>query len=182
MTHATGTPEEMFALLERERTNLMAQFERVPANRRADRPGDGAWSALEIAEHVSRVEAGVAKLLALRAGMPLAATSDELVEGALTPAKIATLRTRDPKVSAPERTHPTGTLTPARVLEKLAGSRARLRAAFDSTDPAILDGALFPHPYIGQLTLRAWVELVAHHDARHAQQMTEVASHWLAAN
>jgi hypothetical protein len=182
MMNATASPEAMFALLDAERANLIAQFARVPAGRRAERPAEGAWSAVEIAEHVARVEAGVAKLLALRAGAPLTATPAELLEGTLTPEKIAIVRLRDVKVSAPERTHPTGSLTPEAVMDQLAESRAGLRAAFDAADPAVLDGALHPHPFIGQLSLRAWVELIAHHDARHAQQMAEAADHMQAAN
>jgi len=172
----------MLSLLDGESTNFLVQFERVPAARRADRPSESAWSAVEISEHVSRVVAGVAKLLVIRASAPLTATPDELADAQMTPGKIAAVRTRDAKLSAPERTHPTGALTPAMVMDQLAAARAGLRAAFTAADDAVLDGAVHPHPFIGPLTLRAWVALVAHHDARHAQQMAEVADHWLAAN
>lgn len=179
MTHDGSSSDALFALLDRERATLIAQFERVPLAHRTDRPEEGAWSAVEIAEHVARVEAGVAKMLVSRATMPLTATSDEVAESHLTPQKIAWVRVRDVKVSAPDRTHPTGTLTPGMVMGQLAGARAGLRAAFIAADDAVLDGAIIPHPFVGPLTLRAWVELVAHHDARHAAQMAEVADHWV---
>jgi uncharacterized damage-inducible protein DinB len=182
MNDRTGASRALRALLDHERANLVAQFERVPAARRAERPGEGEWSAAEIAEHVARVEAGVAKMIAKGGEMPRTATATELVDAQMTDARIAAVRARDVKLSAPDRVQPTGTLTSAMAMEQLAGAQAGLRAAFDAADPAVLDGIMFPHPFIGPLTLRAWVELVAHHDARHAAQMAEVADHWLAAN
>jgi hypothetical protein len=35
------------------------------------------------------------------------------------------------------------------------------------------------HQTVGRLTLRSWVELVAHHEARHAEQVAGIAA-WLA--
>jgi hypothetical protein len=52
-------------------------------------------------------------------------------------------------------------------------TRAALLEAFTAADPLVLDGIVFPHPFIGPLTLRSWMELIAHHDARHAEQMAE---------
>ena len=182
MSNDIQASHALFSLLDRERANFLAQFERVPVARRADRPGADAWSAVEIAEHVARVEAGVARLLTSRATVPLTATPAELADAQLTAAKIATVRTRDVKLSAPERTHPTGTLAPGMAIAQLAAAHDGLRETFGATADAVLDGAVHPHPFIGLLTLRAWVALVAHHDARHAQQLSEVADHWLAAH
>jgi len=147
MTDDTGASGALVALLDHERANLMAQFKRVPVARRAERPGEGAWSAVEIVEHVARVEAGVAKMIAKGGEMPLTATATEVADAQMTAGRIAAVRT-----------------------------------AFTAAEPAVLDGIMFPHLFIGPLTLRAWVVLVAHHDARHAAQMAEVADHWLAAN
>lgn len=182
MSHDPGSPDALISLLDQERANLVSQFERVPVSRRADPPSENVWSAVEIAEHVARVEKGVARLLVTLATVPLTATPEELADAQMTAGKIAAVRTRDAKLTAPERTHPTGALAPAMVMEQLTASHAGLRAAFTAATDAVLDGTVYPHPFIGPLTLRAWVALVAHHDARHAQQMADVADHWLAAN
>ena len=182
MNDDTCSPQALLALLDHERANLMAQFERVPVARRAVRPSAGAWSAVEIVEHVARVEAGVAKMIAKGGEMPRTATVAEVADAQMTAGRIAAVRERGVKLSAPDRVQPTGTLTPTMVMEQIAGARAGLRSAFAAADPAVLDGIMFPHPFIGPLTVRAWVELVAHHDARHAAQLTDVADHWLAAN
>ncbi len=173
--------EPVTELLARERNNLMATFARIPEAHRTARPSDGAWSALEIVEHCARVEGGVAKLLILRAAEPLTATAEEAAAGALTEAKVRLVRTRTEKLAAPERVQPTGTLSVNAVMQQAAASRRALLGAYAATPDAVLDGAVHPHPFIGPLTLRAWVQLIAHHDARHALQMGEVADHWASA-
>ena len=82
------------------------------------------------------------------------------------------MRERTTKVEAPERVRPAAGLTPDDALAQLHASRAAVLEAFTAADPAVLDGVIVPHPFIGPLTLRAWMELIAHHDARHADQMT----------
>ncbi|MCX5762461.1 MAG: DinB family protein [Gemmatimonadetes bacterium] len=180
MTHDPRSSDAVFALLDHERANLFAQFERVPPARRAERPGEGAWSAAEIAEHVARVEMGVAKSIVKGGEMPRTATAEELDAAQMTPRKIAAVRDRSTKVEAPERVRPTGTPSADAVPEQLRATRVAMLGAFRGADAAVLDGITFPHPFLGPLTLRAWVVLVAHHDARHAAQMADVADHWLA--
>ena len=173
----TMPPEQesaVLALLERERANLVAQYERVPFDRRTTAPADGGWSAVQVIEHVARVETGVAKLIERGATMPRVATPGELADAALTAGKIQTIRDRATKVMAPERVRPAGEYTDATVLEYLRGSRAAMLAAYRGADAAVLDGLTWVHPFVGPLTLRAWFELIGHHDARHAQQLMEL--------
>ncbi len=162
------------AALVHEREHFLRTFEQVPAERRAIRPAHGGWSAVEVAEHVSRVERGVVRMLTSGATMPQSTSAATLAEAQLTEAKIDTVRVRTEKVQAPERAHPKGGFDTPGVLAELAQSRAALLDAFRAAEPAVLDRVTYPHPFIGPLTLRAWVELVAHHDARHTQQLAEL--------
>jgi hypothetical protein len=166
--------EEIEELLARERANLMAQYARIPAERRADAPAAGGWSAVQVVEHVARVEAGVAKMLQKGATMPLTATAEEMDAAQITPRTIAIVRDRSTKAQAPERTLPTGSVSPESAISALLQSREALLAGFYETADPVLDGITFVHPFVGPLTLRAWVELVAHHDARHAAQLAEL--------
>ena len=163
------------ALLERERGVFIAQFNAVPAERRRTVPERGGWSAVQVVEHVSRVEFGVAKMIGAGATMPRTATPEELEAAQITERKAQIVRDRTEKVEAPVRTHPQSELDSDAALAQLGQSRAALLAAFRGADAAVLDGITFVHPFIGALTLRAWVELVAHHDARHAEQLAELA-------
>ena len=170
--------DALLALLERERAAFLAQVERVPSARRAERPSPDRWSVAEIVEHVARIDTGVGKLLQLRAAEPLTATPEELAGARLTPERVAAVRSRATRFEAPERVRPTGTLSPEAALERLVSARAALVSAYLAADPAVLDGATHVHPVIGPVTLRGWIELAAHHDARHAQQVAELAELW----
>jgi hypothetical protein len=162
------------AALVHEREHFLRTFDHVPTDRRGMRPATGGWSAVEVAEHVSRVERGVVKMLTAGATMRQITSADELAGAQLTEKKIQVVRVRTERVEAPERAHPTGVFDADSVISELARSRAELLEAFRLADPDVLDRVTYPHPFIGPLTLRAWVELVAHHDARHAQQMAEL--------
>lgn len=174
MTSPTAA-DAVIALLDEERANFLAQVARVPVARQAQRPSPDRWSVAEIVEHVARIDAGVAKILALRGAEPLTATAEQLAAAELTPERVARVRSRAERLEAPERVRPTGTVAPEAALAQLTSARAALRAAYAAADPAVLDGAVHPHPILGPLTLRAWFLLAAHHDARHAQQIAEIA-------
>jgi len=177
MTQPTTSVASLLALLHYERANLLTQFESTPAALRIASTGESessresGWSAAQIIEHCARVEGGVARMIAKGAEMPRTATAEELQAAVLTERTIGWVRERSIKVEAPERVRPTGTLDADASLAQLQASRAALLEAFATADNAVLDGVTFPHPFIGPLTLRSWVELTAHHDARHAAQM-----------
>jgi hypothetical protein len=175
MTSPTIDPDPMLALLDEERANFLAHVARIPAGRQSQRLTPERWSAAEIVEHVARLERGLLKLLALRAAEPLTATPEQLAAAEMTPERIARVRSRAERFEAPDRVCPTGTLDPEAALAQLASARAALRAAYTTADPAVLDGSVYPHPVIGPVTLRGWFALTAHHDARHAQQLAELA-------
>jgi uncharacterized damage-inducible protein DinB len=174
MIQPTDSVPALLALLQVEREQLLAQFAAIPVEQRALADGAGGWSAVQIIEHVARVEGNVARMIAKGAELPQTATSEERQAGLLTATRIRWVRERTTKVDAPERVRPAVGLTPDDALAQLHASRAAVLEAFTAADPAVLDGIIFPHPFIGPLTLRAWVELVAHHDARHAEQMAEL--------
>ena len=175
MTPPTTSVPALLALLQYEREQLLARYASIPLDRRAwsegDGEGEGGWSAAQIIEHCARVEGGVARMIAKGAELPRTATAEELQASLLTERTIGWVRDRVTKVEAPERVHPTGTLDADAALAQLHAARAALLGAFTAADAEVLDGIVFPHPFLGPLTLRSWTELVAHHDARHAQQM-----------
>ena len=175
MMPSTPSTDDLLTLLDRERVTFLAQVARVPSARQVQRPAPDRWSVAEIVEHVARIDLGVAKLIALRSGEPVTATPEQLAEAQLTPERITWVRSRDQRVEAPERVRPAGLLSPEEALSQLGGARAALKAAYLAADPAVLDGAVHPHPLIGPITLRGWIALAAHHDARHAQQVAELA-------
>jgi hypothetical protein len=166
--------DPLVALLDRERAAFLAAVARVPAARRPDRPAPDRWSALEVAEHVARVDGGVARLIAMKAAEP-PLPPEQCEEARLSPGRAEAVRARAERIEAPERVRPAGGLPEAAVLARMEEARAALVAAYRAADPAVLDGHTWPHPLFGPITLRGWVELAAHHDARHARQLDEIA-------
>jgi hypothetical protein len=169
---------EILALLETERAALRAIIDRTPAPLRARRPAPERWSIVEVLEHLTRVETGVARLLTVRGRAAPAAQPAEVApaDAQLDAARIARLRDRNERIEAPERIRPAGTSEPAEALRALAAARAELVAALVAADPAALDGVVHTHAELGPLTLRGWAEFVAHHEARHADQVREIAA------
>jgi uncharacterized damage-inducible protein DinB len=167
-------------LLNAERAQLLAGVAQVPESLRDRRPTSDAWSVAEILEHLMQVERFITSLLIKRSQEPAAEpTAPELLEKAkLTAVRAALVRDRSVKVEAPERIRPAGTLGAAAALEGLTAVRAALLEAFTSIDPKVLDGVTQRHPAVGWLTLRGWVQFVAHHEARHTAQIGELAVAW----
>ncbi len=175
--------DALIVLLDEERARLVAEIERVPLALQAQRLVADGWSVIEVVEHVARVDRGVAKLLAtarageLRAAKEEAAAKAASILAAPLPAIIVSkIRDRSVRLEAPERVRPTGTLSPDGAMELLVDARAALVEAYRAAPADVLDQAVWSHPYFGPLTLRAWVELSAHHDARHAAQLHELAA------
>jgi hypothetical protein len=177
MNTVHSTPQ-ILELLEAERAALLATVERTPESLRARRPAPDKWSMVEVLEHLTRVESGVARLLTVRGRAAPGAPPEgvDLSDAQLDAARIARLRDRADRLEAPERIRPAGTSAPADALRALAAARTELVAALLAADPGALDGAVHTHPALGTLTLRAWAEFVAHHEARHADQVREIAA------
>jgi RimJ/RimL family protein N-acetyltransferase/uncharacterized damage-inducible protein DinB len=171
-----GVPgdDAVLELQRAERARLLERLGRVPEAQWSRAPANGRWSVVQVLEHLARVEAGVTKLLTVR-GRERPAEGVDVSAARMTPERVARLRNRSDRIEAPERIHPPGTASPAEALRQLEQARAALIAAFGAADPASLDGQTYVHQTLGRFTLRAWAELVAHHEARHTDQIAEIA-------
>jgi uncharacterized damage-inducible protein DinB len=164
---------DTLALLDSERAALIASVAQVREQDRSRRPAPDCWSIAEVLEHLATVERGVAKLIAKRGRQTPA--PDQPTASPLDAARIASLRGRETRRDAPDFVRPSGTISAADALRALEETRAGLRQAVLDADPASLDHCTHPHPVLGAITLRDWVHFVAHHEARHAAQVAEIA-------
>jgi uncharacterized damage-inducible protein DinB len=162
--------------LEDERAALLARVDSIPAGLREKRPSPSRWSVAEVLEHLTRLETGLTKLLTLRGQQPPPVDTPAPDESSrMSPRLAALVRDRSKYLEAPERVLPAGTMTADEALPHLQDARKAMLAAFASADAAALDTLTHPHPYFGPLTLRSWVALAADHEARHAEQISEIA-------
>ena len=177
MTSSQPAADALLALLERERAHFLAEVARVPLPLQARQLLPDRWSVVDVVEHVTRVERGVTRMFAAaQAGTLPAVGASPPMTAPLAASVVAALRDRTTRLEAPERVRPTGALAPEAALEALGQTRVALLEAYRAATPDVLDGAAYPHPFLGPLTLRAWVEMSAHHDARHARQLAELAT------
>lgn len=167
-------PVDTTTLLEAERRALLAAVDRVAPPDRDRRPAPGQWSVAEILEHLARVEQAVAALVATRGREPLPAAVEPPVPEASE--RVAGLRARGRRIDAPDALRPSGTVSAVDAMAALAASRQALLAAARDADPVALEQRTYHHAVLGRLTLRDWLAFVAHHEARHAAQIDEVAA------
>jgi uncharacterized damage-inducible protein DinB len=167
-------PVDTTDLLKTERLALLAAVDRVAQADRDRRPAPGQWSVAEILEHLVRVEQAVAALIATRGREPLPPAVEPPVPDASE--RVAGLRVRERRIDAPGALRPSGAVSADEALAALAASRRTLLDAARAADPAALEHRTYYHAVLGRLTLRDWLAFIAHHEARHAAQITEVAA------
>jgi uncharacterized damage-inducible protein DinB len=165
---------ETLALLDADRRGLLASVERLSEADRERRPAEGRWSAAEILEHLASVEQSVAKLIAIRGREPV--PPNQAPPEPMAAERLARMRVRERRIDVPDALRPKGTMTAAAAIEALTVSRAALLDAARAADPVALEQRTYMHREIGRLTLRDWLAFVAHHEARHAAQIDEIAA------
>jgi hypothetical protein len=167
-------PTAELVLLDTERSALLAAVERVAAADRERRPSPDSWSVAEIIEHLATVEQSVAKLIATRGREPVPQQAEPAVP--LDEARAARLRNRTRRIDVPDRMRPIGAMGAAAALEALAASRKALLDAVETADPLALEQRSYVHAVVGRIVLRDWIAFIAHHEARHADQIREIAA------
>jgi hypothetical protein len=168
----------LFADLEQDRNVLRAAVDAVPATRREQRLDPDRWSVAEVLEHLWIAETGVAdlvttKIAEARAGGLLAAETDSSPLPASK--RLALVRERGQRVTAPHRLLPRAALTITGALAALARSRDALRTAALTGDGMALGTITYPHPFAGPFNLYQWIAFVGAHEVRHARQIREIA-------
>ena len=171
---------EVLDYLTAQRARLLDAVDRVPAGRREERPAAGRWSAAEVLDHLARVEVALAgRIEALAregraAGVPDEASTASVLgcmDGFPFLDRSKPLTARGPNVPA-ER------VTMAEARRALTASRRTLETALEVADGLALERVKAPHPVGMELDGYQWAMFVGQHEARHAQQVIEIADHF----
>ena len=170
---------EVFALLDRSRAALRKAVAGVPSALRAQRPALDRWSVTEILEHLALVEARfdatVDQAITKARAAGLEGERDARVP--LPDDLRAILRDRTNRREAPRAVVPTGTVDEALAWAALEQARAHFRSTVSAADGLALGTVTAEHHRWGPLTIYQWVEVLAGHEARHAEQIAEIADH-----
>jgi hypothetical protein len=145
---------------------------------RARRPGADRWSVNEILEHLAlverRFEATVGEAIARARAAGLDRERDARVP--LDADLRRVVRDRSGRRKAPDAVIPSGTSDEAAAWAALEEARQSFRETVGSADGLALNTVTAEHHRWGALTIYQWVEVLANHESRHAEQITEVAA------
>lgn len=163
---------DIYSANQKFRDEFVATVSGISPDEAAALPEGEKWNIQQIAEHVSIVGSGIAKICAkLLAG----AIEDNIPsDGSFTLSANFGERAAviaDTKVEAPERVHPTGEVS----IDESLATLAAATEAFDSLRPDLerydLSAHTFPHPFFGPLNAGEWLVMAGLHEKRHAAQI-----------
>jgi DinB superfamily len=172
-----ATLDELLRHLDDNRRVLRAAVDIVPIPDRERRPSPDRWSVAEVVEHLAIVEGRVTARLteALEAAPPAALPAGHV----LPPVDRSFLdrvgdRTNRFKTGAPSE--PRGAMDAEAAWAAAASSREAFRRLLERADGLDVGGIVLPHPAFGPLTFYQWAVFLSGHDARHAEQIREIAA------
>jgi hypothetical protein len=175
---------EVLGHLDASLVTLRAAVDAIPPELRATRPTADRWSVAEIVEHLTLAErrfcARLRSAIADAQAAGLGAAADTRVP--LPERVTGLLADRAVRRSAPDFLHPQGGMSDEDAWAALEQARGEFREMLAAVDGLALDSVTLDHPVLGTLTGYQWVEIVAGHQLRHAQQVREVAASLAAAN
>jgi uncharacterized damage-inducible protein DinB len=170
---------DVFSRLDAARAALGAAVDRVPPALRQQRPGPDRWSAAEVIEHISIVErlfgGRVTEAIGAARSTGLAAEAGD--DRLPLPDAIETrMADRMNKRTAVEAAQPTGSLDAVAAWAALEAGHERLRQTVAGAEGLALGQVTLAHPFFGEMSVYQFVELMAAHEMRHAEQITEIAN------
>ena len=163
--------------LERSRAALRVAVDLVPPGLRDRAPGADRWSVAGVLEHLALVEERYTTHLAaaVAAARGTAATPETAGPGLLPPTIETMVADRSARRSAPEELHPRG-LAWSAAWARADATRAALRRLLDEIDPELATRVVHTHPRFGALNVSQWGQFLAAHEARHTEQLREIAT------
>lgn len=168
----------IYAANEAVRGKLFARLENLNAAQQTFRPAEGAWSIVEIMEHLSITEKNMVQLfgLLLAKTESAAAAANASAPPAFQPFSMDALieKVQDKKFTAPEQVRPSGQATLVDSLAALRETRARIESLRPRLEAVDLTAAAYPHPFWGDLNLAQWLAFIGLHEGRHLAQVKRV--------
>jgi len=168
--------QELFAYLRVRRQSLREAVDTVPESLRQQAPAPDVWSVADVLEHLALVEARFKTVLGDRlnearaAGLAAEGETNPIV-GTFDPTAVLDRRS---KHQAPEVVRPKGSdwQTSWSHLEDV---RRQFLDVYLSGDGLALGEVIHVHPRLGAMNLYQWGLWLGAHEARHTEQIREIA-------
>jgi DinB superfamily len=169
--------EELLSYLEVRRASLGEAVDAVPAARRAERPESDRWSVAEVLEHLALVECRFKTVLAdkLEEAKARGLAAERDTSSIVGSYDVAPMLDRSSKHEAPEVVRPTGTDWQT-AWNRLEDVRRSFLEVFRGGDGLALGDVIHSHPRLGSLNLYQWGVWLGGHEARHTEQVHEIAA------
>jgi DinB superfamily len=166
---------ELLDATEEARRALLARVSSLDAPALA-RHENGGWSVAEILEHLAIVEAGTVRLLARRLERAKEQGLGRETDDASLLHSLDAFDLTNPRqpMEAPEIVRPSAAQPAAVSLDRLAESRAALRALVAAADGYALEGVRATHARLGDISMYEWVLFLGQHERRHLSQITRI--------
>ncbi|MDQ2855564.1 MAG: DinB family protein [Acidobacteriota bacterium] len=170
--------QEVMDYLDVTRAELQSSVENVPLKNRDSRRTEDRWSVAEVLEHLGIIEGRVGQLVSGRlAAAKAAGLSAELeTSSVLDSIDRARILDRSQRATAPEMVRPHSEQDWISAWTTLQTTRADLRAALVANDGLALGELKHEHPVLGLINLYQWIIFVGAHEARHTEQIKEIAA------
>ncbi|HEV2984971.1 MAG TPA: DinB family protein [Vicinamibacterales bacterium] len=169
--------QELFAYLSVRRTALREAVEAVPEGLRDRQPAADRWSVAEVLEHLGLVEERFKTIIADRLAEARASgLGAERETSPIVPTlNLAGILDRSSKHQAPDVVRPQGSDWKT-AWSRLEDIRRSFLGVYGSGDGLALADVVHVHPRLGSLNLYQWGVWVGGHEARHTEQIREIAA------
>lgn len=170
--------QEVLTHLDVHRAALTQAVAAVPEALRGRRAALDRWSVAEILEHLGIVEGSITQLLGghLNAARAAGLGVERETSPVVPTVPVDRLLDRSAPMVAGARSLPTGDLGAHAAWEVLAERRRALRELLLAADGLALSEVIILHPLLGPLNVYQWLVFVGAHEARHADQVRDVAA------
>jgi hypothetical protein len=168
--------QELFAYLGVRRNALREAVDAVPEAQRNQQPEPDRWSVAEVLEHLALVEGRFKTFISDRLSEARASgLAAELETGSVVGTfDQAGILDRSSKHVAPDPVRPQS-LDWKTAWSRLEDARRSFLDVYLSGDGLALADVHFVHPRLGSLNLYQWAVWLGGHEARHTEQIREIA-------
>jgi hypothetical protein len=138
-------------------------------------PAEGGWSIQAIVEHIAIVNGASLKICGKL--LDAARAENKPSDGSFSLSQkfdLSSEEARNVKIEAPERVRPTGTVSIAASMQKMAEIHKTVDALQPEMERLDLAGHTFPHPFFGDLNAAEWLVVAGGHEMRHTLQIQAV--------
>lgn len=169
--------QEVLEYLDSTRSDLGKAVESVAPESRDQRPAGDRWSVAEVLEHLAIIEGRIAQLVSgkLAAAKAAGLGPETETSSVLDTVNRERILDRSHRATAPDMVQPRSEHDATAAWSALQQSRADLRAALVANDGLALGEVTQEHPVLGMINLYQWIIFVGAHEARHTEQIREIA-------